>query len=344
MMLRPTNISARLITIFCIALWVLSCGPGPEPEVPFMGFTDGVLVINEGNFQQGNASVDFIGDPVQQSVFATVNERPLGDVAQSFTRVGERGYIVVNNSGKIEVVRLPGLESECTISGLGSPRYMTVVGNNKAYVSDLYCDCIHVLDLGGCQKTGTIPTGGWTEQMYVQDTLAYVTQTGTDQLLLIHVQTDVLLDSMEVGREPNSLVRDRDGKLWVLGSGGLQETQAQLVRVNMTDRTVEARFTFADLAASPEELHISPAGNVLYYLDQGKLWSMAIADTTLPASPFVPAGSNNFYGLGVDPSGDIWVSDAGDFVQQGRVFRYSSTGNLEGSWPVGVIPGAFAFD
>ena len=66
--------------------------------------------------------------------FLKCNGRPLGDVPNSMIINGYLAYIVVNNSGKIEVINRNSLESVATINGLISPRNMAVVNDNKAYV------------------------------------------------------------------------------------------------------------------------------------------------------------------------------------------------------------------
>ena len=54
--------------------------------------------------------------------------------------------------------------------------------------------------------------------------------------------------------------------------------------------------------------------------------------------------SGGYYGLAIDPwTGDIYVGDAVDHAQQGRVYRYRKDGSPVDTMLVGVSPGAFAF-
>ena len=71
---------------------------------------------------------------------------------------------------------------------------------------------------------------------------------------------------------------------------------------------------------------------------------MNINDQTLPTTAFIANNSNTFYGLGIDPvNQDVYVSDAIDYVQNGIIFRYSSSGSLIHQFNSGIIPGAFLF-
>lgn len=324
----------------------LGCKDKPDPEQPF-DYAYGVLVVNEGNFQGGNASLSFVrrsDDSLRNDVFTSVNNRPLGDVAQSVTVIGNRAYIVVNNSGKIEVVDLPSLESHCTISGLQSPRYLLPIGNDRALVSDLYSKTISVVNLGTCAVEGAIQTGGWTEEMVVIGNRAYVAQTGTDKLLTIDLATLTLQDSLYVGREPNSLVVDQNGKLWVLCGNALGQALPQLVRVNADSMRVEATFPFGSAQASPIKLTRSAAGDALLFVNGG-IFRMAIGDSALPSVAWVPQGAHTWYSLGVDPqTGDVYAGDALDYQRRGKVYRFPS-GNpvAAASFEVGIIPGGFAF-
>ncbi|MEY3443566.1 MAG: hypothetical protein RLZZ519_1847 [Bacteroidota bacterium] len=322
------------------------CKDKPEPEAPF-DYADGVLVVNEGNFQGGNASLSFIrrtDDSLREDIFELANARPLGDVAQSVTIVGNRAYIVVNNSGKVEVVDLPSLESRCTITGLQSPRYLLPIGNNKALVSDLYSKTISVVNLSECNVDGTIATGGWTEEMLMIGNRVFVTQTGTDKLLVIDPTALTLIDSVYVGREPNSLVQDQNGKLWVLCGNALGQAVPQLVRLNPDSLNLEAVFPFAAATQAPSKLCINVAGDQLFFLNGG-IFQMAITDGSLPTQAWIPQGGHTWYGLAVDPLTDlIYAGDALDYQRRGVVYRYATGSSTPlASFQSGIIPGEFAF-
>jgi DNA-binding beta-propeller fold protein YncE len=321
---------------------------GPEPVD--IRYENGVLLVNEGNFQSGNASLSFLGrdmDTVVNNVFQLETGRPLGDVAQSITVHGNRVYVVVNNSSKVEVLTLPFLTSACMMPLLQSPRYLQPFGwDGRALVTDLYANAVHIVDMDACAVLSSIPTGGWTEEMvpHVGGNRVFVTQTGTDQLLLIDAVYQPVIDSMYVGREPNSLALDRDGKLWVLCGSALGQVQPRLVRVNPDSMTVEASFVFPSTQDNPSKLVINAAGDRLYFINGG-IYQMPITDGSLPAQAWIPKGSHNWYGLDIDPqTGHVYATDALDYQHSGFLYRFSpSSATPLASFAVGMIPGEMVF-
>src|SRR2546421_1774917 len=89
----------------------------PLPATASLNLTNGVFITNEGSFGNGDGSVSFFrpaSHEIINDVFMTVNHRPLGDVVQSMILFNNKGYIVVNNSQKIEVVNKNNFSSTGT--------------------------------------------------------------------------------------------------------------------------------------------------------------------------------------------------------------------------------------
>ena len=131
---------------------IYSCSSGPDRPVNNPLFDDGYFVTNEGNFGSGNGSVSFISNngSVQNDVFYNTNMFYLGDVVQSMTIANDKGYIVVNNSGKVEVVDSADLSLKYSITDLTSPREVIKVSDSVVYISDLYSNAISVFDKFKC--------------------------------------------------------------------------------------------------------------------------------------------------------------------------------------------------
>lgn len=335
------------LMIFFLSLSGSSCKKDAPPQLPPKAKAGkSVLVLNEGTFNWGNASLDLIDletGKLHTNVFTAANQRPLGDVLQSVNVFDQQAWLVVNNSMKIERVSLEDFKSRGTIQPLKAPRYMLPV-NQKVYVSDIYAGVIHILDRLTGQKTGAVACKGWTEQMLLIGKEAWVCNVTRSKLYIINTEQDQIIDSVKVGDAPQTIVKDTNGKVWVLCEGALPpaETAGSLWKINPSLRQVEASFQF-DEGRHPKNLKIDGVGNTLYYLLNG-ICRMNIADNNLPSGPWISQGSRLFYGLAVNPAdGNIWVSDAKDYVQRGEVLRYDASGKLTGTWLAGIIPRDFHF-
>ena len=314
---------------------------GPNCEIE--SFDNGVFVLHEGNFQGGNATVSFfLKDHLTMAngVFSTVNGVPLGDVGQSIEIIGNKAFIVVNNSGKIEVVSLDDFRSAGKIEGLSSPRYIAVLSANKAYVSDLFSGVISAFNPADLSLLGTISVNGQVEQMVVVGNRLIAAGTGANYVYSIDSNSDALIDSVNVGVGPSNLVVDSNGKVWVLTNGGYGTEVPKLVRIDPTTLNVELTLDFPSTDNYPGNLEVSGDGNTLYYVD-GQVYQMDITSNSLPTAPFALAFA---YKCGIDPVDDVvYVSDAGDFNSNGKVYRYQSNGTPIDTFSVRVIPAEYAF-
>ena len=59
----------------------------------------------------------------------------------------------------------------------------------------------------------------------------------------------------------------------------------------------------------------------------------------------IPAGDRLLYKIAVDPeNGDIYVSDAKNYMVDGTVYRYTSDGLLLSSFSAGICPSFMLFN
>lgn len=343
--------------LILLSLMAMACSKqGDDTPVP-INVTHGVYIGNEGNFMYGNASLSLYNvdtKEVYNQIFIGTNGFPLGDVLQSMIVIGDRGFMVVNNSGKVVVVQAATCRYIATIKGLTSPRYIQKVGD-RLYVSDLYGGAIAVVDPSTYTVTGHIRVGASTEQMVSYGNFVYACSWSFgNKVYKIDTRTDTVVDSVQVTKQPNSMVMDRNDKLWVLSDGAYKgspygEEDAALTRIDAATLGVEQVISFADHTLAPSEIAINSTRDTLYYISGGANFSngvfrMDVSGTALPTDAFIPADGALFYALGVDwRLGDIYVSDAIDYMQRGTVFRYSPRGEKLDSFKVDIIPGSFCF-
>ncbi|MFD0797753.1 YncE family protein [Maribacter chungangensis] len=318
-------------------------------------YENGILVLNEGNFFAGNASVSFISEDLantSNAIFAENNDMPLGDVAQSMAFHEDLAYIIVNNSQKIEVVNRYTFESVATIAtGLLNPRYMAF-SNGKGYVSnwgdgaDVLDDFVAVIDLStySVERTFSVPEG--PEWVLANADYVYVAHQGgfgqNNIVTIINTSTNTVDSPITVANRPNSM-QIADGYLWVLSGGNPSwtgdETAGQLDKIDLVSNTVLETLEFAQ-TEHPGFLSVDK--DTLYYLMDGNIFSIDVTDASLPAAAIISGVA--FYDMTVN-NGMLYGVDAKDFASNGSLEIYDLASNsLSSSLEVSVIPGAVYFN
>ena len=352
------------ILLLGIILTFVSCG-GDNNESEDKNIAKGLFVLNEGTFTYANSSLSFYDpetDTVENNLFYRVNLAPLGDVANSMA-IDENGmYIVVNNSKYIYKIDEKTLKYEAKLDGLTSPRHIMLIDKNKAYLSDQESTGLWIFNPETMQKTGFVETGNTTEKMVRVGNEVIVTnwsnyyQPGTSNstIQFVNIETNQLVDEMNVTAEPHSIVLDKNNNIWVLCSGGyMPPCEPALFCINPMTREVVKRFDFAE-GDYPSSMAIDKAGENLFILNGGfgtlDLYKMSVDDETLPVTPFVNRQQTTddspkvFSTVIVSEDGDIYLTDVKNYVQNGDVLRYDSNGNFVTKFEAGIIPGAMMFN
>ena len=323
----------------------------------------GLFVLNEGNFMYDNASLSYYlidSMKVINNLFSRVNGVPPGDVGQSMEIRNGLGYIVMNNSGKIYVIDINNFKVVGKITGLVSPRYIHFLSDTKAYISDLYAKAITIVNPQTFQITGSIMVDNH-EQRFYQHPTEQMVQTGNkvfvncwsydNKILVIDTTTDTVTDSLEVISQPKAMVLDRNNKLWVLSDGGAEGNpyayeRSGLTRIDPETMETERIFRF-DKDDNPLSLCLNGTKDTLFLINH-HIWKMAVNAASFPDEPFITSPyseiTGGYYSMAVDPvSSDVYVSDAVDNVQPGKIYRYLSSGEPVDAFPAGIIPCGFCF-
>lgn len=337
----------NLILFLLIIFFISSCEKTPEknntPTLIEKG--KGVFITNEGNYQWGNATISYYrsdSKTIADDVFNSINARPLGDVCQSMTISGDVGYIVVNNSGKVEIVNMKDFKSIATISGFSSPRYLLVLNPGKAYISDLYSNTIQVADLHTNTITKSIPCKGSTEEMCLYGNKVFVTNTRSEYLYVVDTLSETVIDSIKLSYASNSICKDKYNKLWVLCCGK-DAQKAEVYCVNPDNLLVEKSIPLNVVLNIWNRIALNPEKDVLYLMNNG-VFKMNVSASAFESTALINSNGKNLYSFGVNANdGDIYVSDAMDFIQKGWVFRYNNIGLPLDTFKTGIIPSGFWF-
>ena len=318
---------------------------------------EGLFITNEGNFQYGNASLSYYNPTtktVENEVFYRANAMKLGDVAQSMTIHNNTGWIVVNNSHVVFAIDTQTFKETGRITNLTSPRYIHFVSDEKAYVTQLWDNRIFIVNPKRYEIVGHIVCpnmtmeSGSTEQMVQYGKYVFVNcWSYQNRILKIDTETDKVVDELTVGIQPTSLVLDCNNKLWTLTDGGYDDSPygyeaPSLYRIDAETFTIEKQFKFS-ANETPSELQTNTSKDKIYWLNND-VWAMNVTDENLPAKSFLENKGTIYYGLTICPhTGDVYVADAIDYNQQGKIYRYSKEGQLIDEFYVGITPGAFCW-
>lgn len=339
---------------------VQSCKPkNDNPDQPNpIDTTSGkhaLFITNEGSFGSANGSITMYNTKdknVYNNYFSNANGRPLGDVVQSMAISQGRGYIVVNNSNKVEVVNLSDFKSVFTINGLSMPRYFAASGE-KGFISEWVSynsnGRVAVVDTKTNTITNAIPVGTYPEQLLELDGKIFVANSGDSTISVISSASLTIINTVKVGYSPSNIVKDQYENIWVL-CGGKREYNndwtinaelskpGSLVKMSGAGEIIQ-KLDFPSTAVFPSNLCID--GNTLYYNFNGKTFSMYTAANSLPTTALI---NRSFYGLGVDPVEKvIYGGKAMTFTSDDYVIRFTGSGAILDSFRVGIAPNNFTF-
>lgn len=370
---KISNIARLTLALVGVGFVLSSCDTtNGIAEEQFEQTGKGVLILCEGNYNSGNASLSYYDTEthkVENGIFQRANDRKLGDTGQSIILKDGVAYIAMENSGIVwkidaKTFRVMGQLTTNDTEHMINPRFVHFVSNDKAYITDLYAPYITVFNPQTMKYVGSISTGqtgmnGYcsTEEMVQVDNEVFTNcWSYSRNILIIDTQRDAVCDSIVLGSwQPKSMVVDANKKLWVITDGGYStETESfsdnvpHLYRINPKTREVEV-----DLPMSTDEstvqIALSPDKNTLYMLNND-VYQMSVTSNRLPDNPFLlaPVDSNGkrhkLYGIGINPTnGEIYVADAVDYRQSGVVYRYDRNGTPIDNFRVGILPTQFVF-
>ncbi|MFY7743085.1 MAG: YncE family protein [Flavobacterium sp.] len=353
--------SKLILTALLGSFFLFSCTDDDNGGNPLGDYDNGVLILNQGGFGNGNASVSYLSEDMntfQNNIFSLVNPSIiLGDTAQDIGFYNDLAYIVLNASNKIEVVNRYTMVHIATIStGLSNPRYIAFA-NGKGYVTNwgngtnANDDFIAVLNLSNNSVASTISVAEGPEKIIEEDNKLYVAHSGGfnygNTISVINTSTNTVATTITVGDVPNSL-EEGNGILYVLCGGKSAwsgaESAGKLVKINLSTNTVSSSIDFAETTDHPSNLVIE--NNRLFYTLDSDIFRMNLSANTIPTEALFSTTSQGVYGVysfAVE-NNKIYVGDALDYSSNGKVYVYSLTGALLSSKTVGVIPAGFYFN
>jgi WD40 repeat protein len=343
---------------FVMSSTVLLTSCDDDDNKPKGQYEHGAFIINEGAFGASNGSVTFLNltsfEP-DQNIFRASGLEFAGDVIQSYTVSGDRGYLVNNDDGKIEVVDANTFASIFTITApeIDKPRYVQVVGD-KAYISVwgpydenylLVDSYVVVYDLSTRAVVKKIDTDEGVEDLIYNGKYIFASCFnfgGSNSIAVIDPTTDQLVDEIEVTPGPAGMVFDANDDLWVISTGNYFDVNGNLIRINPSTLQVEDEISLEGFPGT--DLGITADGHNLVYHVNASVYNLAIHETAAPSAPLFTVENTQPYSLSLNPfNNDIYLGDPLDYASPGVVHVYGIDGVFKQSIPVGINPTQVVF-
>ena len=339
----------------------------------------GMYLLNEGNMGSNKATIDYLdfcNGTYIRNIYGERNPnviKELGDVGNDIQVYGNRLYAVINCSHKVEVMDLRTCRRIGQID-IPNCRYIRF-HQDKAYISsyvgpvsidpNAQFGAIFEVDTATLRITRQVTVGYQPEEFEIIGNYLYVANSGGyrapdyDSTLSVVDLTDFRqVKKIPVCVNPHRVRKDPYNRLWITSRGDHKDVQPQLVCLHPLHPTP---YTLHHI--SPSEMVI--INDSMYFY--GSHWSdetmsnqttygafniqSPIPNPQYPISniqSFITDGTEKNikipYGIQVNPyNGDIYITDAKNYVSSGQLHCYSREGKRKWSVRTGDIPAHMCF-
>lgn len=337
----------------------------------------GMYVLNEGNMGSNKASidlVDFRNAYYIRNLYAERNPfiiKELGDVGNDIRIYGGKLYAVINCSHKVEVMDVRTCKRIAQID-IPNCRYIRFARGN-AYVSsyvgpvaidpDAQLGAVYRVDTASLQVTGKVTVGYQPDELEILGEYIYVANSGGYRVPNYDYTVSVVemyamkqVQKIPVGINLHRLRKDNYDKLWVSSRGNYKNIPSRLFVLDRKDRNSREMVVTDTLNISCSNLCIQ--GDSLYFYSVE--WNEAkeenavsygiinVKTKELITNHFITDGTEKDitipYGIQINPvNGDIYVTDAKNYVSSGVLHCYDRNGKRKWSVRTGDIPAHMAF-
>jgi DNA-binding beta-propeller fold protein YncE len=339
----------------------------PDPNSQVKGF----YLLNEGNMNMNKASLDYLDYTTGQYRLNIYNQtnpevtKGLGDVGNDIGIYGNKVYVVVNVSNKVEVLnKLTG--KRISLITIANCRYVTF-HNGKAYVSAYLGTvgdpkapngAVNEIDTATLQITRKVTVGRQPEEMAVVGEKLYVANSGgysppnyERTVSVIDLASFTEIKRIDVAINLDRLKADKYGDIYVTSRGDYYNIPSKLFVIDTKTDQVKKQFDFGvsnlwiddDIAYMYNfEFNHQTGKNTISYS------MLNVKDETVTDRKFITDGTEALikvpYGIAVNPvTKEVLVTDAKNYVSPGTLYCFSPAGKKEWSVTTGDIPGHFAF-
>lgn len=333
----------------------------------------GLYVLNEGNMGMNKSTLDYLdysSGGYISNIYSAHNPdvpKELGDVGNDLEIHGSRLYAVINCSNKVEVmdaatcrrlgqIDIPNCryiafdEGYAYVTSYAGPVELSPEYQQRGFVAKVDTATMEIVSrcLVGFQPDGIAVSDG---RLYVANSGGYMVPNYENTVSVIDLETFTVERTIEVGINLHHVIADGHGGLWIASRGDYYGTSPALYRYSLDKQAIEKKI---DACVSNYWLcgdSLYTVGSSFNYTTGEQQLSYYIIDThrgTVVSRQYVSdevkAKIGVPYGVCVNPlTHDIYVSDAGNYVNPGTLFCLAADGTLKWQTRTGDIPAHFAF-
>lgn len=335
----------------------------------------GIYLVNQGNQGSNKARLDFLNFHngfYIRDVFTEYNPevvKGLGDTGNDVQVYKGKVFVAVNGSHKVEIMDAYSMKRLAQVD-VPNCRFIAFDGNHAYVTSYVAKDkealktqkgALYCIDLDTYKVTGQVTVGYQPEQLVIRDGKAYVANSGgyvagyDDTISVVDLKSMKVEYDIKVAVNLELMLVDADGVIWVSSRGNYIDVSSTLNYLVKKGDKYELGGTVNVPVSS-----MALAGDKIYvigstYIYTPPTWALTTTynivnakTRKLESGSFITDGTESdittAYTVTVNPgNGDIYVTDAKDYVSSGTLHCYTGSGKHKWSVRTGDIPGRIAF-
>ena len=338
----------------------------------------GMYLVNEGNMGSNKCTLDYLDYTegiYMRNIYPERNPtivKELGDVGNDVQIYGNKLYIIVNCSNKVEVldartgVRIKQIE-------IPNCRYICFRREHayvSSYVAGVLIDpnaplgAVFKIDTASLQVVDKVTVGYQPEEMVVLGDYLYVANSGgyrvpyyDNTVSVVEFEGFRQEQQIVVGLNLHRIKADKYGKLWVSSRGNYNDIYSPYGSVPSNLFVLDKRVGYNEMIVT-DTINV-PCSNMAIHGDSLYLYShdydnitqqstltygiINIKTKKVVSKNFITDGTEKEikmpYGISIHPeTGNIYVTDAKNYVSTGTLSCYNKEGKRKWRVSTGDIP------
>lgn len=333
----------------------------------------GFYLVNQGNQGSNKARLDFLNFHngfYIRDVFTEYNPevvKGLGDTGNDVQVYKGKVFAVVNGSHKVEIMDAYSMKRLAQVD-VPNCRFIAFDGN-CAYVTSYVAKdkealktqkgALYRIDLDTYKVTGQVTVGYQPEQLVIRDGKAYVANSGglakdyDNTVSVVDLKSMKVEYDIEVAVNLELMLVDAEGTIWVSSRGNYGDVSSTLNYLVKKGDKYElggsVNVPVSSMALAGDKIYVIGSTYTPPTWALTTTYNIVNAKTRkLESGSFITDGTESdittAFTVTVNPgNGDIYVTDAKDYVSSGTLHCYTGSGKHKWSVRTGDIPGRIAF-